>query len=292
MQYEITLRLGYAYAHPVAQARHLLRLQPRSVPGMQRLVGARLDIRPEPPEREVRTDFFGNIVHALHFHEDHAEFDIELLAYVERQSALPVLDVAPTLDQMRNELAQRSELGPDSPLHFLGASPRIPDLAPFREFAMAALAPGMSPVEAMRALGAALSAHMTFDDEATDVDTPPLVAFEAGRGVCQDYSQIMIGSLRALGIPAGYVSGFLRTIPPPGQERLPGADAMHAWVRIWCGDGIGWLEYDPTNAMAVADDHILVGYGRDYADVAPIRGVSRMVGGQSGHHTVDVIPVG
>lgn len=292
MQYEITFRLGYAYAHPVAQARHLLRLQPRTVPGMQRLVAARLDVEPGTPERAVRTDFFGNIVHSLHFHEDHAEIDLRLLAYVERHSALPVLDVAPSIDRMRRELGGLNDLGPDSPLHFLAPSPRIPDLLPFRDFAMAAVLPGMSPVEAMRAIGAALSTHMEFDDTATDVDTPPLAAFEAGRGVCQDYSQIMIASLRAVGIPAGYVSGFLRTLPPPGEERLPGADAMHAWVRVWCGNGIGWLEYDPTNAMAVADDHILVGYGRDYADVAPIRGVSRTAGGQSGHHTVDVIPVG
>lgn len=292
MQYEITLRHGYTYTHPVGHARHLLRLQPRTVPGMQRVIAARLDTEPQPPERSIRTDFFGNIVHSLHFLEDHAEIEISLVAYVERQSALPVLDFAPSLERMRAELASHLGLGPDSPLHFLGFSPRIPDFLPFRDFALAAIAPGMSPVDAMRAIGAALSTHMKFDGEATTVDTTPIEAFDKRRGVCQDYSQIMIASLRAIGIPAAYVSGFLRTIPPPGKERLPGADAMHAWVRVWCGEGVGWLEYDPTNAMAVGDDHVLVGYGRDYADVAPIRGVSRMVGGQSSRHSVDVVPVG
>ena len=101
----------------------------------------------------------------------------------------------------------------------------------------------------------------------------------------------MIAGLRGLGIPAGYVSGFLRTIPPPGKERLEGADAMHAWVRVWCGIDMGWLEFDPTNGILASNDHIIVGYGRDYTDVAPIVGVLRTTGGQQGEQSVDVIPV-
>lgn len=292
MQYEITLQLDYDYAHPVAHARHLLRVQPRSVVGQQRLVACRLDIEPEPGEQSARLDFFGNLVQTLHFVEPHAEISIRLRAFVERTSAPPAFFQLTDLARMKADLATRAGLGPDSPLHFLEPSPRIPRLEPFRDFAESHITPGMSPVEAMHALGKALSARMTFDAKATDVDTPPAKAFETKRGVCQDYSQIMIGCLRAVGIPAAYVSGFLRTIPPPGQERMPGADAMHAWVRVWCGDPVGWVEYDPTNAIDVADDHILVGYGRDYADVAPIRGVSRTAGGQAGRHTVDVVPMG
>ena len=101
----------------------------------------------------------------------------------------------------------------------------------------------------------------------------------------------MIAGLRGLGVPAGYVSGFLRTIPPPGKERLEGADAMHAWVRVWCGREAGWLEFDPTNGMRAGDDHITVGYGRDYSDVAPIVGIVKIAGGQAAEQSVDVIPL-
>ena len=132
---------------------------------------------------------------------------------------------------------------------------------------------------------------MSFDPEATTVDTPPAEAFARRHGVCQDFAQVMIACLRGIGIPAGYVSGFLRTNPPPGQPRLEGADAMHAWVRAWCGRQTGWIEFDPTNAIAAGIDHILVARGRDYGDVAPVKGVLRIAGDQKTEHAVDVIPV-
>ena len=122
------------------------------------------------------------------------------------------------------------------------------------------------------------------------VDTPAIDAFERRHGVCQDFSHIMIACLRSIGIPAGYVSGFLRTIPPEGQQRLEGADAMHAWVRAWCGIESGWIEYDPTNALRVGQDHIVVARGRDYGDTAPVKGVLRTAGTQTTGHKVDVIP--
>jgi transglutaminase-like putative cysteine protease len=109
--------------------------------------------------------------------------------------------------------------------------------------------------------------------------------------VCQDFSHVLIMALRSLGIPAGYVSGFLRTIPPPGKERLEGADAMHAWVRVWCGEADGYIELDPTNDIPAGSDHIVVGYGRDYADVAPVIGVLKSYGNQKITQAVDVVPV-
>ena len=116
-------------------------------------------------------------------------------------------------------------------------------------------------------------------------------AFKLKRGVCQDFSHVMIAGLRGLGVPAGYVSGFLRTIPPPGKERLEGADAMHAWVRAWCGREAGWLEFDPTNGMRAGDDHITVGYGRDYSTSRRSSASSRSPGGQKTEQSVDVVPV-
>ncbi len=134
----------------------------------------------------------------------------------------------------------------------------------------------------------ALHRDMKFDAKATTVDTPPAEAFARRIGVCQDFAQVMIAGLRGIGIPSGYVSGFLRTVPPPGKARLEGADAMHAWVRAWCGDA-GWVEFDPTNACLVGPDHVVVGYGRDYGDVAPVAGVLRISGKQKSKQAVDVI---
>src|SRR5438445_2505899 len=113
------------------------------------------------------------------------------------------------------------------------------------------------------------SSDVCSSDLATTVQTRASDAFALKRGVCQDFSHIMIAGLRGLGIPAGYVSGFLRTIPPKGKPRLEGADAMHAWVKAWCGRDAGWQEFDPTNGIRASNDHITVGYGRDYSDVAP-----------------------
>ena len=132
---------------------------------------------------------------------------------------------------------------------------------------------------------------MAYEPGSTSVTTTASEAFAAKRGVCQDMSHIMIGALRALGIPAGYVSGFLRTTPPPGRPRLEGADAMHAWVRAWCGHAAGWLDFDPTNNSIAGTDHIEMAWGRDYGDVAPVKGVLRITGGQTSRQAVDVIPL-
>ena len=137
----------------------------------------------------------------------------------------------------------------------------------------------------------AIHADFRYDREATKVDTGPVEAFGLKRGVCQDFAHVMIAGLRGAGIPAGYVSGFLRTIPPKGKPRLEGADAMHAWVRVWCGQHAGWLEFDPTNAMLAGPDHITIGHGRDYSDVSPIVGVLRTSGQHHAKQSVDVVRV-
>ena len=143
----------------------------------------------------------------------------------------------------------------------------------------------------MQHLGRRLRNDFAYDPDATEVDTPLAKAFDMRAGVCQDFSHIMIAGLRGLGIPAGYVSGFLRTIPPPGKTRLEGADATHAWVRAWCGGQLGWREFDPTNGIFAGNDHITIGYGRDYADIPPIAGVLKTSGAQEAKQAVDVVPL-
>ena len=133
-----------------------------------------------------------------------------------------------------------------------------------------------------------IQADFVYDTKATQVATPLDQAFTRKSGVCQDFAHIMIAGLRGLGLPAAYVSGYLRTIPAPGQTRLEGADSTHAWVSLWCGPEFGWLDLDPTNAMMVEDDHIVIAIGRDYADVSPVDGVLLGAGKQKLDVSVDV----
>ena len=150
---------------------------------------------------------------------------------------------------------------------------------------------GRGVLEAAIALAQRIQRDFAFDPTATLVDTPPREAFLKRGGVCQDFAQIMLSGLRAAGLPAAYVSGYIRTLPPPGQPRLVGADATHAWVLIWAGPDSGWVGVDPTNGIWMAGDHIVVAIGRDYADVAPIDGIVLGGAAQDMHVSVDVAPL-
>jgi transglutaminase-like putative cysteine protease len=291
MLYDIGLTIAYEYDHPAVAGRHILRLVPANLPGLQRRITGTLDITPEPAERRAIVDFFGNAAVEIAFRQEHDEILFRVVARVERLARLPGLDISPDLTRLAEEIRDYRALDADAPHHFLGPSPRTAPTPEMTLYAREQLSRGMTAVEAVRAVGLALHRDMTFDPEATTVDTPPAEAFASRLGVCQDFAQVMIACLRGIGVPAGYVSGFLRTNPPPGQPRLEGADAMHAWVRAWCGWETGWIEYDPTNATVTGADHILVAHGRDYGDVAPVKGVLRIAGAQTTEHAVDVVPV-
>lgn len=290
MLYDLTLEITYNYATPANAGLHALRLMPATIAGEQQLVDGQLRLEPEPLEQYARADFFGNQVTDVTYRSPHSELCFKLAARVDRLAAPDELDISPPLTALPRELDTIQSLAPLAPLHFLGPSPRLPLDPAFAVYAKEQSTAAMTAVAAVEAIGRALHADMRFDADATTVDTPALEAFERRHGVCQDFTHIMIACLRSIGIPAGYVSGFLRTIPPEGQERLEGADAMHAWVRAWCGIELGWIEYDPTNALRVGQDHIVVARGRDYGDVAPVKGVLRTAGGQTTSHKVDVVP--
>lgn len=291
MLYDVSLRISHRYDRPAVGARHLLRLTPPSLPDEQQRIAASLDISPKPSERFERADFFGNAAIEAAFNAAHESLAITLRARIRRRTTGAGLDLSPPTAELAQEFAEQRSLAPDSPHHFLAGSPRAPLFEAAADFARGAASPSQTTLETARAVGEAIHAAMTFDPSATTVDTPVERAFAQRRGVCQDFSHLMIAALRGIGVPAGYVGGFLRTTPPDGQERLQGADAMHAWVRIWCGVDMGWVEYDPTNAMLVADDHIVLARGRDYSDVAPVRGVLRTAGTQASSHAVDVVVV-
>ncbi|MCJ7873124.1 transglutaminase family protein [Phaeobacter sp. J2-8] len=290
MLYDVRLRIAYRYYQPAAASRTVLRMAPREMAGQQTL-NSRIDITPNPNYRLPGQDFFGNptveVAHDMRL--DEIEFVFQ--GRIQRDTVDTSLDLSCSVADIGGELGGLRSISPASPHHFLGVSPRIaadPDIA---AFARATATPQMSTLDAVRAISRAIHDTFDFDPDATHVATTPLEAFQARRGVCQDYSHVMISALRALGIPAAYVSGFLRTEPPEGQPRLEGADAMHAWVRAWCGMENGWIEIDPTNNVLVSADHITVAFGRDYSDVAPVKGSLRSSGDQDTLHTVDVVPV-
>lgn len=289
--YDITLRISYRYESPAGANRTLLRMLPLTQ-GDQQLISGFVSAGPEPDFRRDGSDFFGNATTEMAHDAPLSEIDFRFTGRVRCSAGAPPLDLSCGLGQLPDELSAIRSIGPASPHHFLGDSDRVrqePDIA---AFAHDLTHPGMSTLGAVLAVSRAVHAHMSFDPKATEVTTAPVEAFRERRGVCQDFSHITIAALRAIGIPAGYASGFLRTTPPPGQKRLEGADAMHAWVQAWCGAELGWVQIDPTNDMMVGADHILVAIGRDYSDVAPVKGSLRSAGSHTTEHQVDVISVG
>ncbi|EIE48913.1 transglutaminase [Salipiger aestuarii] len=289
--YDIRLRIAYSYDSPAAAQRTLLRILPRNIAGQQQLLSGVVTSDPAPDYRLDDIDFFGNPTVEVAHEARLSEVDFQFEGRVLRHAPGDGLDLSCGLRALPREIAQINSIAPTSPHHFLGASPRLRHEPEIAAFARECVSDSMSTLEAAEALSLALNTLFDFDSGATEVTTTPIDAFRARRGVCQDISQVMITALREIGIPAGYVSGFLRTLPPEGQPRLEGADAMHAWVRAWCGTDAGWVEFDPTNAIRAGLDHVIVGFGRDYSDVAPSKGSLRSEGGHDTRHMVDVVPV-
>lgn len=290
MIYDLSLHMGYVYDTPASGAHHILRLLPFSLPDRQRLVAGALRVDPQPDETSNFTDFFQHPATYIHLRAPHERLDIRMQARVMMQAQPISADFSPLLDQLAEDLEDYWTLDAASPHHFMGMSPRLGEEPPIAAFARKLVKPGMTVRQIAEAICAQIHGDFSYDPEATTVDTTPREAFELKRGVCQDFTHVMIIALRSLGIPAGYVSGFLRTIPPPGKERLEGADAMHAWVRIWCGKITGWIELDPTNNIPAGTDHVVVAYGRDYSDVAPVIGVLKSYGSHTIVQAVDVVP--
>lgn len=289
MLYDIRLTLEYDYDAPVHGGRHHIRVTPTTVPGIQRVIASSLTVHPKPDHQTGFVDFFGNAVASILMVTPHDKLEIKLTARVQVEDLTPPADLSPPLAQLALEIGRYWSVEPNSPQHFLAASPRAQIVPDITAYTAAVVAESHSTLAAANALCMAIHRDFQYDPKATDVETRPAEAFALRKGVCQDFAHIMIAGLRGIGIPAGYVSGFLRTNPPPGKPRLEGADAMHAWVRAWCGQHVGWVEFDPTNAMIAGADHISIGHGRDYADISPIVGVLRTQGSHETKQSVDVV---
>ncbi|MTH65173.1 transglutaminase family protein [Paracoccus shanxieyensis] len=286
--YAMQVAFRYEFDRPPGAGRQLFRILPAEIPGRQNLLHAEIRIEPDPAETAEFTDFQGIRVIEMVMPQGLTELEFVLEAEVERIAHQIGLDISTPLSVLPAEIAAYRGVDPAAPHHYLTPTARIPLMPKVAEYAARATQKTVTTREALEAFGRALHRDMAFDAEATDVNTPPAQAFAQRRGVCQDFAQIMVGGLRSLGIPAAYVGGYLRTLPPPGQPRLVGADATHAWVRGWCGTETGWVDYDPTNGCFALGDHIEIGFGRDYDDVAPVTGMLRLEGEQTGSHSVDI----
>jgi transglutaminase-like putative cysteine protease len=289
MIYDVRQTTTCSYATPVARARHVLRLTPVSRDG-ERVHVAALQILPEPAQRREGQDFFGNRLTWIEVDTPHKTLTVKLSARV-AIDAEPVPPETPAWEAVREEAFGTIDIDPMSPAHFLFPS-RMVSLDPeIRDYVRQSCSPGRPLLEAAIELIGRMKADIVYEIGATTVTTTPPMSFALRRGVCQDFAHIMISGLRGIGLPAAYVSGYLRTAPRTDATRLQGADAMHAWVLLWCGSAAGWIGLDPTNAVLALEDHVMLAIGRDYTDVAPMDGVILGSGGQRIDVSVNVTPV-
>lgn len=283
MHYTITHRTTYRYRFAVSVSHHLLHLQPRPTP-RQKPLECTLAITPAPASAHSRTDYHGNTATFIEVESSHRELSVIARSRVE-VAALELPDAAetPAWENVRDVCA-RDVLTPDSEAgEFLFDSTHVAREAALADYARPCFPAGRPLLEGLVELTHRIFRDFKFDPRATNTATPVMEVFHKRRGVCQDFAHLGITCLRSLGLPARYVSGYLETLPPPGRPRLIGADVSHAWISIWC-PGFGWIDTDPTNDQLVSDRYVTLAWGRDFADVTPMRGV--VVGG--GQHKLEV----
>ena len=287
MIYTIGHKTTYTYEKPVGFARCVLRLTP-ATSNNQRLLGSTVTVSPQPTSLVMGRGAFGEATQTIVVDRPHEELVIEARSRVDVE-ARDVDPAGPSWENIRVAAFDSRQLEANGPASFLYPTRRTPTAAAITDYARSSFSARRPIVEAASELMTRMHADFSYDPEATNVSTPAGEAFAARRGVCQDFAHIMICGMRGLGLPAAYVSGYLRTNPPPGRPRLAGADATHAWVAVWCGDA-GWVGFDPTNAVLALNDHIVLAVGRDYSDVAPIDGIILAPGDQTLKVEVDVVP--
>ena len=282
MIYKIVHRTTYKYKFPVSVGNHVACLKPRSSPHQQ-LTQTELHIHPPPATITERVDYYGNLLCFFKVQEPHKELTVEARSeVVVSGAATPPTQAAAWEDAAESLRGDLSPRGLEA-YQFAFESPRIRMRPEFAAYALQSFTPGRPMAEALLDLTARIHADFRFDSSVTNVRTPPEEVFRKRRGVCQDFAHVQIACLRSINLAARYVSGYLRTYPAPGRERLIGADASHAWVSAYC-PGSGWLDVDPTNNVVPSDGHVTLAWGRDYGDVSPLRGL--VLGG--GAHTLKV----
>ena len=270
MKYSVRNQTQYFYSDSVAISYNRIHCNPKNFP-YQSFSNASLTIDPEPAFLNQQTDFFGNPVTLFTIQESHQKLNAVLMFEAE---VFPRTLETPTLaweDVAQGLLKPRTPEELDAS-QFRFDSTWVKTFDKLTNYARDCFPPGRPVADGGLALCQKIFREFTFDNNHTDVSTPVREVLESKRGVCQDFAHLALGALRGLGLSARYVSGYLLTLPPPGKEKLQGADASHAWISLWAPP-VGWIDFDPTNNCMVSQQHITLAIGRDYHDVCPLRGL-------------------
>ncbi|MCW5747581.1 MAG: transglutaminase family protein [Alphaproteobacteria bacterium] len=285
MLYAVSHRTSYRYAASVDLAQHIAHLRPRAFPG-QSVADATLVVDPPPRTRAMHTDHFGNLVDVFRIEQAHTVLIIEMRSQVDvALPAPPDPTVTPPWEDVRASLATAFPASVTA-AEFIHASPLVAIGPEALAYAQPSFPAGRPVLAGALDLIRRIRADFTYTPGATDVSTPLNEVFTRRLGVCQDFAHVGIAALRALGLAAGYVSGYIRTYRRAGGPELRGADASHAWFALWCGPETGWVHLDPTNDLIAHEEHVIVAWGRDFADVSPVRGM--ILGGGAHHYGVSV----
>lgn len=285
MRLAVTHETTYEYASPVSLAHHVAHLRPLQ-DGHQQLAAFSLAIDPPPSHLRESVDALGNVQHHFSLQQPHRQLRVRSECEVVLQPRFAGLGAAagPAWDELAEALRYAARAPFEPAVEYTLPSPYVPRLPELRAYARPSFAPGRPAAAAAIELMERLHADFRYESLSTAVDTPLAQAFAQRRGVCQDFAHLLAGGLRMMGLPARYVSGYLLTHAPEDGHGLVGADASHAWVQAWCpgtpgvpdaGPGAGWLDLDPTNRLVPSAGHVRLAMGRDYGDVAPLRGVIR-----------------
>jgi transglutaminase-like putative cysteine protease len=284
MKYRITHQTVYNYSEPASLCHNEAHLIPRD-DTTQKCLTHQLRIEPSPAIQQNRQDFFGNRVTYFSIQTPHQVLTITASSEVEIQHSglIPLLTDCPAWEQVREQLQHRLEPEILAARELVLDSPFIATNEVLRAYATSSFTSQRPILDAAYHLMNRIYTEFTYDPHFTTIITPLLEVLEHRRGVCQDFAHLMIGCLRSIGLAARYVSGYLETLPPPGQEKLQGSDASHAWLTVYVPH-YGWVDFDPTNNQIPTCQHITTAWGRDYSDVTPLKGI--IFGG--GEHTLTV----
>lgn len=287
MNYTLSHVTVYRYASLASLSHNEIMLVPRSTP-VQHCISNDVTLTPRPSAISRRTDYFGNTVISANIIEPHESLEIRAGSLVELLTPprqLPLPDDTPPWETVRDHFRQPLSFDDLAAFQFAFASPLIPVSPVFAEWGRTFFTPGAPVLKAALEMTASIFNGFKYDPGATTSTTPVEVVFDNRRGVCQDFAQLQIAGLRSIGLCARYVSGYLHTLPPPGKEKLIGADASHAWLSVYI-PGTGWVDLDPTNNVIPHDRHVTLAWGRDYSDVTPVKGT--VLGGGSHQLSVSV----
>lgn len=292
MHYLLSHRTTYSYASTVDSAHHIAHLRARDFVG-QKVSAISIVTSPTPVLAAQHVDHFGNLIDVYRIDKPHTRFEIEVRAEVEVSFPQPPAAASTRpWEEVRAALDGGGFPVPVEASEFVHDSPLVPSVEALRDYGALSFTPRRPILEAAREITSRIKADFEYHPGATDISTPLADVFAGKAGVCQDFAHVQIAALRAHGLAAGYVSGYIRTIQSRGEIELRGADASHAWVAVWCGEDVGWVHLDPTNDLVAHEDHVAVAWGRDFSDVSPLRGV--ILGGDSHSYGVAVtlVPTG